>query len=339
MEIINCERSDFKTISWKIVHVDIEQFVLGKSESLKIDSKKFSCSAKLNQYPIFLTAFCFISTDKEILEISLNCCLLKENGFPKDGSVSARCWIELVDGGVSKAEHCVQKMEFHQFKRFSGFPKPYLKSDHSLKFQRAEFHQNSSAIDWDWVVSSINFEIDFVLSRHCDSHTIKELTNSQVALAKLSFFDSILKKLNRSDDQDTRKVKLISKSDEFISVPLNVLIHFSSMMKCMLSGDSNLGIGTMVEARILEIQIDPKFSKSHLDGFYTLLLGEHEERIGLFSNQDIEFFNAIYEFLDMYGFEILKPAIWNRILLLIPDNDYVEWMEFGIWSSRFAISP
>jgi hypothetical protein len=158
-----------------------------------------------------------------------------------------------------------------------------------------------------------------------------------VVLEELYFADLLVKKLKMNTPDDSQLVELIANENDSVSVSLNFLTNFSSMMKCMLIGSAT-NSERMEEARNFQIHIDPKFSIAHLKHFLILIFGTKEERIELFSNQSTtEFLKEIYEFLDMYGFELWKPAVMKRIFQLVPHN-HRKRKEISSWSLKFGQS-
>jgi hypothetical protein len=123
---------------------------------------------------------------------------------------------------------------------------------------------------------------------------------------------------------DARLVKLLASENDSITIPLNLLVRFSEMMKCMLSGPGN-----MIESKNLKVQIDPKFNTLHLNFFEKLLFGSKVDRIQIFStHQSVVFLKEIYEFLDMYGFNDWKSMIAKRIFQLTPLYDLHKLEQF-----------
>jgi hypothetical protein len=266
------------------------------------DEKNFSCDLT---FDILRKSISLLSSEEMISRVN----------------VSTRCWIELANGGISKdiiVSTASDSLQDYDADSDDGHHQFILNQDFEVMEEDfidvTEFSRSS--------IVGINFEFEFVFRfrRNCQERIFA--TDIEDVLERFAYMDKIVQKV-KANSTDA-KVKLIANENDSIFIHLNELVHFSDMMKCMLASTGN-----MIEAKNLEVQIDPKYSIAHLNFFEKLILGSTEERTLVFSNhQSVELLKEMYEFLDMYGFDMWKPIISKRISQLVPSSELYKLEQF-----------
>jgi hypothetical protein len=326
-QIYQLERDE---IFWNIENIDEIDYGHQPYISLK-GARHLSSTVKLKAFEASLSADIRFREDEKSLQVSLTISI-----EPKDELLMifpfCKCWLTLLDGNLSKQLSC--RMDVRKtYRGFSGSYDDFI-------FTKEDFTPCANfEKDCDVLISNFYFELEFVYkcTYPFERSYYAKIIEVGSYLKKLIFLDSLIQSLALNFSKGPL-VKLISENKEFISIPLKFLMRFSPMMKCMLAGaEGETESEKMIEARTLEIQINPKFSIQHLKVFNSLVLGSREERIQFFGvGQDFEFVKQIYEFLDLYGFEDWKPVILSLMYQMMSGIYSHKLREnFCSWFSRF----